>query len=217
MMISLFLMMISRLGRTYSGPRRGKANRAERDPDFSRPAVLVDSGLDFPFFIPAGVDIASLIGDQGIVLGAPGIDAEQKGITVVVKGIQNDPEAVIVLKSIIAAQFGGPDPFRLRVKALDSEIKISAVIQDTNFGLLGSRHAFIGILLDEFGHSLCSLPILFIESPIEDDFSLGSDQSQRIAPVLLLARGILGRQGDGLNESQRKQNQEESCFFHGEP
>lgn len=107
----------------------GKTDRFQRNLDFGRPAFLIHVGLDFPRFVPALVNDPAFLGDQRIVLGPSGVNSEQKSVSVVVEGVQDDGKTVIIDKAVIPPQLCGQNSLCLAVKASDSKVKVLVVVK----------------------------------------------------------------------------------------
>ena len=88
-------------------PCLGRARRTtqagEGNPNFHSPALIVDTGLRSPHFVPFGIQIAALFRDQSVILGPQWVRAEQLCIAAVEKRVQEKAEGVVVLKGIIPA------------------------------------------------------------------------------------------------------------------
>jgi hypothetical protein len=166
----------------------GESQGAKRNSDLRIPPGLRDARLNVPDGIPVRVVLAPLVRHLRVPLRARWIGRELIPVSLVVKGIQNDAERVVVAGVEILLQVIDDDPRRLLVSRKYGEVQRLIVIEHANFGVVRRGHAFPRFVLNEAGRDRCIAPRRFVECAIDDDGTGGPDGGQ---PPLQTCSGIV--------------------------
>src|SRR5207245_1397131 len=98
------------------------------------------------------------LGDPVIESHAQRIGSKKKSVAVIIVGVENDPEAIVFFRTLIAAAFGRDYFLRLRIQAGNSEVDGVLRIDNPDLRLLTRRFAFPGLSLDKVCRGLRWLP-----------------------------------------------------------
>ena len=183
----------------------GKAERHHRDGDFGHPAVVGATRDDVPHAVPVDVDVVAvapapaafaLLGHLLLQLRAERAGDEHVARAAVVEGVENDLEVVLVEQPQgIAPHLGGDDAVRFRVVGLHADVEGLGVVEQPHHGLLGSRFALGGLLLDEIVDDRGLQPDLLVEAPVDLRAGLDADRGNAV---------VLARRKDGRIRRSRR-------------
>lgn len=144
--------------------------RLEGKGHFRGPAALVDRGLDPPDAVPALVDVAALIADDGVALHPERIGHEGVAVAKVTERVDEQFHH-IVAPDILVLPHGGGEKFpRLGVVGLDAEIDGVAILQHHHPCLLAGGSPVQRLLLEKkvlVGRRI--LPRLIVQTAVDRD------------------------------------------------
>ena len=185
-----------------------EAQGAEGDGDLGRPSLPCPLGADLPDPVPLAVDIGPFITDELVPLGAQGIDRERERVAMVVIGVDEDLEIIVVPELGVPPHLVGHDPVRARVVADDAEIEGPLVVKDADVRGLGRRPAFVRFGLDETVDRLGPSPIGFVQPAVDAHLSPGP------LGVHLVQVGRGAPAGRDQEEDSRGEDRSEAACVH---
>ena len=116
------------------------------------------------------IDLTSLVGDLRVPLCACGINDEVIGVAFVVKRIENNLEGVARIDAKVFLQLRNDDAAGLRIIRNNTEIKVLGIVQNRNFGSLGSGFTFLRLPLRKCRGSNRVVPGGLVQSAIDRNF-----------------------------------------------
>ncbi len=183
---------------------RFETERLERNAQFSRPTGGVAPGRHRPHRIPAGVDVASLIGDLGVGLGPDGVGHEDEPVAAVGEGVENELERVLFARDEVLADVVDDQARRIAAVTDDADVERVAIEGQAHFGALRRRLPFMRFCLEELRRRHGNPPHLFVERSIQCDGRPCLDGIDGPATVGRLEREIRGGDRRGQEQSQKK-------------
>ena len=196
---------------------------AKRNPDLGGPAGFGDPRLHVPDAVPVGVVIPSLVGHLRIPLCARGIGGELVRVAAVVKGIQDDAEAVTAAGVVVLLQVTDDDFRRLHVVREHTEVERVVCVEDSNVGVVGRVGAFAGIILDETVRDRRFPPRRLVERAVERNRATRAHRREPLFEVDGLVVDDSGRPwrlrgcaGSGVGAARGRNGRRPGCDILGE-
>ena len=186
----------------HAGP---EAEGLERNLHLDRPAAVEAAGAHVPDGIPVGVGVP-LVGDLLIAEPPDGIDAEGEAVPVVVEGVEDDDEPVVVdeLERVPLHLVG--DPRRLGNRLVDAGPHVDRLVveEDPGVGRLRGRGPLVGRLLDEIAERLDGGVDRLVEHAVQLQGRVEADGAHRRPPVGVAGDGGRRDRGGGTVDAGRR-------------
>ena len=179
-----------------------KTKGAEGDGYFRLPTLLGDFGLHIPDAVPVIVSCLSVSGNLAVPLGSSRVGGEYEAISIVIKGVENHGEGVIVAGSEISGEIVYNDPLRARrVEKVHSQVQVLIIVKEPYFGFLGTGLTSSRLLLSEIGGGFGQAPGRLVQDSVHDNGRF--DESGGDLPVCVLGQGSLAQAAQSQGSSHQ--------------
>ena len=146
-----------------------EAEGLEGDRHLHLPAPRHPPGADMPDAVPVAVELAPLVEDLPVELGAGRVRLEHVAVPPVVEGVEHHAEDVSGAGREITRQVVHDDPLGLVVVGEGPDIEELVVVEHPHFGLEGRRHPLVRVALGEPGGDRRALPLVLVEDAVHLD------------------------------------------------
>ena len=158
--------------------------------------------LDLPDAVPVDINADALVANPSVEPRAGGVDDEEVGIAVVVKGVEREDESIVVPHAAVALEHRGDQGRGVTGVDLKPDVEGVRIVGQADGGGKAGGSALVGLLLDEVGDGLCELPAEIVQATVHDRgfvYSQGSYCRHRFP-------GRSGRGEKGQSDDEQAQN-----------
>jgi len=175
----------------------GEADLLERDRDLDGVAVLVDAACRGPDEVERPVLAAGAV--DGVGLHAQRVDAELVGAALVVEGVEEDDDVVVLHEGVdrVAVHQVGADLLRLGIMGAEGDVDVVAVVGDEALGSDRRLDVVARRPLVADWYRGRRLPGGLVEDAVDLDLRGGAGDREGLAGVRRCGSGGLGRRLSG--------------------